>query len=57
MTKPHDDRFSDLGSVPPADPKDYPDGLKPGDPNFFQEFCKKHGIKFTDSTKQVSPHW
>ena len=51
MTKPHDDRFSDLGSLPPADPKDYPDGLKPGDPNFFQEFCKKHGIKFTDSTK------
>lgn len=51
--KPHDDRFNTAPAMGPADPKDYPKGMKPGDPGFIEALLAEDGLelKVSDALK------
>ena len=53
MTKPHDERFHTPPAVEATDPRDYPEGMKPGDDGFLEALLADTGIRFVDKTKKA----
>ena len=48
MTTAHDERFSTPPALDPAEEKDYPKGMKPGDSGFIEALAEDGGFEFKD---------